>query len=316
MIRRGVKKLTQKSGNNLYQQNSELELLELLLPYLTHPTFLDIGAEQGEFTRFFSQHGLKGVFFEPLPQCEVELTKLAQDSECIFSSYAIDAYDRTADFYHAFDKTDTDAQYFSSLHPLQNDERILHKKVCTVQCRSLNSLLKEKLICQSIGIIKIDTEGNDLNVLKGMDEISTEILMCEFFMPNIYSGWELGHPKGLIQQAKQLGFNHFFSIKRIDGYEFISLDSDHFMDKQWGNLIFISDEIYKQSKKLSVKFIHERENAHIINLLAKTTALQNACDERLEVINNLQKICDARLSVKIKNWLPNRIVRDTSSAKR
>jgi FkbM family methyltransferase len=279
----------ESNNTHLYQQNTDLEILALLIPFLAHSSFLDIGAEKGEFTRFFSKHRLKGVFFEPLPKCTDELNELAKETGCIFSSYAIDANDRTADFYHAYDQGDNDAQYFSSLHPLQNDSRIQHKKVSTVQCRSLNSLLKEGVISSPIGIVKIDTEGNDLNVFKGMSQIKAEVIMCEYFMPKIYAGWELGHPVGLLEQARQLGFNHFIAIKRIEDFEFISLDNEFFIDKQWGNLVFISDKIYEKARAVIANYIGQKEVSSISNVVVKAS-------ERLAVIENLKKSCDERLT--------------------
>lgn len=285
------------SNEKLFQQNTDLEVIELLLPYLTSHYFLDIGAAKGEFTRFFSQRGLKGAFFEPLSDCKNELAKLAIQAQCNFFPYAIDDHDHQADFYQAFDKNNEDVMHFSSLHPLIDDTRINHKKTNPVQCRSIDSLLKEDLIPHSVGIIKIDTEGNDLNVLKGMSNIKTEILMCEYFMPKIYKGWQQGHPEGLIQEAKKLGFNHCLSIKRIGITESIAIDNNSFIDKQWGNLIFISDPIYEQSKNILFDYVKQKEKHFMNTAIMKFAELQEVCDARQVTIDKLQQICDERLDI-------------------
>jgi FkbM family methyltransferase len=284
-------------SGNLFQQNTDLEIIQLLIPYLVTRTFLDIGAAKGEFTHFFSAHGLTGAFFEPLPNHRDELLMLAKKTECAFFPYAIDYYDHMADFYHATDKANYDASHFSSLHPLQKDMRVQHKKINQVQCKSLNSLLQAELISQSFGIIKIDTEGNDLNVLKGMDQIATEILMCEYFMPNIYAGWELGHPDGLIQEAKKLGFNHCISIKRIGSFEHICLNNNAFVDKQWGNLIFISNSLYDKSKGALQDYLNQKETKFLDTIFLKFSEMQNICDERQMIIDELKLVCDERLAV-------------------
>jgi len=311
------------SNKNLFQQNTDLEVIELLLPYLTSNYFLDIGAAKGEFTRFFFQHELNGAFFEPLSDYKKELSELARKTKCLFFPYAIDDHDHLADFYQAFDKNNKDAMHFSSLHPLINDARINHKKTSSVQCRSINSLINEGLITRSIGIIKIDTEGNDLNVLKGMDDIQTDILMCEFFMPKIYKGWQQGHPDGLIQQAKKLGFNHCLSIRRIGIVESVALDNDSFVDKQWGNLIFISDHMYEQSKHILFNYVEQKEKYFISTAIMKFAELQDVCDERQILIDKLQQICDERLAMikklsiktawfhKIKLKIKNQLMRYT-----
>lgn len=290
-------------GSHLFKQNTDLAIIELFIPLLNERTFLDIGAEKGEFTRFFAERGLKGVFFEPLPQCETVLTQLAAQTGCQFSSYAIDSIDRIADFYHAFDKTNNDAQHFSSLHPLQNDDRITHKKVTTVQCRSLDSLLKDGSIPGNIGVVKVDTEGNDLNVLKGMQQIKPEVLMCEFFMPKIYAGWEAGHPIGLIKQAQTLGFKNFIAIKRFDEFEFISLNNFEFINHQWGNLVFISDVLYEKTATKIKDYIIEKNDylvtellKNIINIKISGKSLSSIFDENTKEINLLRNILEERLA--------------------
>lgn len=291
----------------LFQQETDLEIIGQLIPYLEEKTFLDIGAAKGEFVKYFTNHNLKGVLFEPLPICAKVLSELAEQTQCAFYSYAIDCEDREAEFYQAYDNLHNSTEHFSSLHKLQNDQRISHKEVCKVQCRTLNSLMHEKVISQKIGIVKIDTEGNDLNVLKGMDQVKAEILICEFFMPDIYMGWELGQPNGLIQQAKMLGFNHFIAIKRIGELEIISIDDHSFVNKQWGNLIFLSDRIYHQADTVIHTYLKKTNSYFMNDFLIKYAEIQNICDERLSVIVGLKQTCDARLALieELNNCLDN-----------
>ncbi len=272
---------------NLYQQDSEIEFLSMLLPLLKYKTFIDIGAEEGSFSRFLVSYGLKGVIVEPAPKFTLMLSSFAEQNGCVLLSYAIHHQDDMADFYSAFDCTNQAQHQFSSLHPLNNDRRLHHKKVATVCCRSLNSLLQEGVIDQRIGILKIDTEGNDLNVLKGMTDVKPEIIMCEFFMPGVYQGWELGHPSGLIEEAKKLGFNHYIAIKRFDEYEMCSINSNTFVDEQWGNLIFIADNIYEATKNQLFALLRQKEVSLSEMVLRNTQDLRQTCNERLGIIQIL-----------------------------
>lgn len=272
---------------SLYSQNTDFACIEVLLPHLKQQSFIDIGAEKGTFTAFLSSHGLHGSMFEPLPKFAPCLSELAQATGNQFLSYAIDQVDRSADFYSAYDTSDKPMDYFSSLHPLNADTRITHKKVTTVTCRSLDSLLGEGLIPKEIGILKTDTEGNDLNVLKGMQSLKPDILMCEYFMPGIYAGWELGHPEGLIEAARLLGFSHFITIKRIQEFEQVSLDNDTFIDKQWGNLIFLSDAIFHAAYADIKTFIAKKDIELLNFIIQQSETLKKACEERMNVIHNL-----------------------------
>ncbi|MFZ2314356.1 MAG: FkbM family methyltransferase [Gammaproteobacteria bacterium] len=289
--------MSTQTDNSLYQQNTDLEIISTLIPFLKDKSFIDIGAEKGTFTEFLSKHGLTGVLFEPLPKFAPELTIIATKTGCQFLSYAIDQTDRIANFYVASDHHDNSMDYFSSLHALTQDDRIIHKKSTTVTCRSMDSLLQEGLINKRVGILKIDTEGNDLNVLKGMTAIDAEILMCEYFMPGIYAGWELGHPIGLIAEARRLGFQHCISIKRADEFELVSIDNTAFVDKQWGNLIFLKDDLFEKAKSLLNELSAKKETQLFEKLIGQSQLLRNeiatlhqACEERLSVINQSQSI--------------------------
>lgn len=294
---------------NLHNQNTDLEIIETLLPRLKSKSFLDIGAEKGTFTQFLSAHGLKGIFFEPLPKFASELIAIAANTCCTFLPFAVDYTDRTADFYVATDHDNNGQEHFSSLHPLNNDHRIKHQKATTVTCRSLDSLYREGRINKQIGLVKIDTEGNDLNVLKGMTEIECEILMCEYFMPGIYAGWEKGHPQALINEAKKMGFNHCITIKRADEYELVSIDQLLFVDTQWGNLIFLKDDIFDAAKSDLYKMVTSKEQLFYSSVLNQTKVLRTeihtlskACQERLDVINQLNA---ELIALKAKTHLNN-----------
>ncbi|MHB1947193.1 MAG: FkbM family methyltransferase [Gammaproteobacteria bacterium] len=279
----------------LHQQETDFAIVKLLLPHVQNRTFLDIGAEKGTFTELLISHHFTGMLFEPLPKHERVLKELTERSNCIYSSYAIDDKDGTADFHIACDiDTNDTLDYFHSLHPLKNDARVHHTQKISVNCRSLNSLYREGTIKKQIGIIKTDTEGNDLHVLRGMTDLESEILVCEYFMPGIYSGWEQGNAYNLIDEAIKLGFEHYIAINRVNVFEFLSIDSKTFLEKQWGNLIFIKNNVFKKSKSILEKFVAEKEVKLIEKFLKHTNDLENevstlrkACDERLALINNL-----------------------------
>lgn len=281
--------------SSLHQQDSDFEIVKLLLPFIQKHTFLDIGAEKGTFAQLLISHNFKGILFEPLPKHGPILKKLASESSCIFSDFAIDKKDGKAEFHIACDpSTGESLDYFHSLHRLVNDTRVQHQKSIQVTCRSLSSLCREKFIDQHIGIIKTDTEGNDLHVLQGMDEIDAEILVCEFFMPGVYSGWIQGNPLTLINQAKELGFSHYVAIKRMNFYEIISLDNPIFVEKQWGNLIFLKDHIFEKASSQLFELISKKESQFLETLIKHSEdqdfqikILKKACDERLELINRL-----------------------------
>ncbi len=298
---------------DLYAQESEFKILNILLPYIKNKTFIDVGAEKGSFARRLMEFGFTGTLFEPCPKHHPDLVGLTEHSGSSFFDFAIDKNDREASFHIAVDENGEPMDYYHSLHYLSGDPRVNHQKEIPVSCRSLGSLLNEGVINNDIGILKMDTEGNDLKVIQGMAGILPEILICEFFTQGLYAGWQAAEPTGLIDEVKKsLGYDHYLAIKRLEDIELISFGPAVFLGKQWGNLIFINDALYQGAFKelqqvvmLSEKQLFEmavKKDAQISlaesntrkQLTEKIDALHRVCEERLELINHLTAEAEKR----------------------
>ena len=227
-----------------YAQDTEFVLLDILMEALQEKTFIDIGAEKGAFAHFFMQKGLQGTLFEPFPRHHTALQELTAGTASRFFPYAIDREDRTATLHLSYDDEGVLHDHFHSLIPLHDDARVHHQDALPVQCRSLESLLQEGLLDTRVGILKIDTEGNDLNVLRGMGGLRAEVLLCEFFTEGLYAGWEEAYPEGLIAEAERLGYRHYLAIKKYRGHEVLSWSPAVFASEEWGNLLFLEEAIY------------------------------------------------------------------------
>lgn len=288
----------------LYQQDTELELISRLLPYVENRVFLDIGAEKGGFAKFMFEHHFSGILFEPCPKHHEALRRIEEDYPARLYPYAIDRTDREADFYICVDENNEPSDYYHSLHYLPNDPKVNHQKRIRVDCRSLSSLMREGVVPEFPGLVKIDTEGNDLQTLKGMTGLKPEILICEFLTPGLYSGWEDAAPDGLIREAETLGFNYYLAVKRHVGQELISMSPAVFMDKQWGNLVFMNDRIYKFAFNLLKEAVAESESRlfsarerMVSEKEAEIEKLRGICDERLSLIQYLHDEAAKRLEI-------------------
>ncbi|MBC2714669.1 MAG: FkbM family methyltransferase [Desulfobacteraceae bacterium] len=297
----------------LYAQESEFKILKILLPYIKNKTFIDVGAEKGSFARQLMEFGFTGTLFEPCPKHHPELMRLTENSGSLFFDFAIDKKDREASLHIAVDENGEPMDYYHSLHYLSDDSRVNHQKEIPVNCRSLESLLNEGIIGNDIGILKMDTEGNDLQVIQGMAGVLPEVLICEFFTQGLYAGWSAAAPEGLIAEVKNaLGYDHYMAIKRLADFELISFGPAVFLEKQWGNLIFINNELYhgafkelQQAVISSEKQIFEmagKKDAQIRavesqtekQLTEKIDALYRVCEQRLELINHLTEEAEKR----------------------
>ncbi len=229
-----------------YAQEDEFIFVQKISKFI-YKTFVDIGAEQGAFSQVCIDAGMSGVAFEPLPKHYDALEMYFQDKPLDIYPWAIDSEDRKALFHIATDEDGNTLDYYHSLQKIENDSRIRHNKTLEVTCRSIASLDKEKLLPELIGILKIDTEGNDLRVLRGIGEIRPLIIICEFFTEGIYAGWSDAHPRKLIDCLKPIGYSHFIAfIHNKNNEKLNKIDSLHFAPEEWGNIVFIHDSIYNK----------------------------------------------------------------------
>jgi FkbM family methyltransferase len=276
----------------MYGQETELKFLEKILPFLTK-TFIDVGAEKGNFSKWLVERGLKGILIEPLQRYSKPLQDFASRNGCSFLPYAIDDTDKTADFFIALDENGVEKDHFHSLQALDNDPHIASTRIETVTCRSLDSLKNEGKIDGSFGLLKIDTEGNDLRVLQGSRHVKAEMILCEFFTEGMYNGWSEAHPQRLIDHAVQNEYPHCLAIRRKSNYELVSYNPLTFGKKEWGNLFFLREELFSKVKIDVCSFMEEAE----IKISDHIQYLTNTCEERLKLIQALHQEAEKRLQL-------------------
>lgn len=267
----------------LYAQETEFTILGSLLPVLRSRTFLDIGAEKGSFGKFLLERNYTGSLFEPLPDHQPALEVLAARTGAKFFPIAVDREDRIAQFHIATDEKGQNVDYYHSLRKISHDERVRHTKTIEVQCRSLASLAAAGEIPKEVGILKTDTEGNDLAVMQGIGTVQAEVLICEFFTEGLYAGWEEAHPRGLIARAEQMGFSQYLAIKRWEGQELVSQKPAVFLPRQWGNLIFMRLHIFRDAQDSLQKIVAASEQ----RLFEAVASNARAAAEKEAVIGRL-----------------------------
>lgn len=224
----------------LYQQETEVLLLKSLAGQVTRKTFIDVGAEKGAIANGLLEMGFEGVLFEPYAPHLPALGELVSGTRSRVLPVAIDETDHEGQLLVAVDESGQPLEYFHSLQAAPSATNFRHARDVPVTCRSLESLAQEGVIDRHVGILKVDTEGNDLRVLRGMGPVRAEVLMCEYVTPRLYPDWSCSFPEALIEAAKGMGYEHCTAVTRFDGHEILELDPVRFVDGQWGNLIFTS----------------------------------------------------------------------------
>ncbi|MEI6535333.1 MAG: FkbM family methyltransferase [Verrucomicrobiaceae bacterium] len=301
----------------IYQQETDLSIALTLAAHTTRQTFIDVGAEKGGYSRALMNLGFRGVLFEPYPPHLANLQELVSGTASRVFPFAIDEADHDGLLHLAVDSDGKSMDYFHSLHHDDSNPIARHAGTTAVSCRSLASLAKEGLVDVEVGILKIDTEGSDLNVIRGMGGVKAEVLICEFVTPSLYPTWESSFPEGLVEAAFAKGYEVCIAVKRFGPHELVTLGRPVFVDGQWGNLIFVSNALLELAGQSLRELALRAEKKHVTalaegyqSLEAKEQVIQTlngACIERLAVIEQLnnkiekQRTKEAELRAKIED---------------
>lgn len=141
-----------------------------------NPFFVDIGANDGltcSNTAYFEiDLGWDGICIEPHPEAFIKL-KAARKSK--FYNCCISNEEKEIDFLVVKGYAEMLSGIFNDYDPLHikriNDELQVNggsKEIIKIESKTLSSILEESGI-NNVDYLSIDTEGSELNVLKGID---------------------------------------------------------------------------------------------------------------------------------------------------
>ncbi len=164
-----------------------------------NPTIIDVGANKGQTIDFFKKIFInpKIYAYEPSDQYKILKRKYIKNKKILISNYAIHNKKGKKIFYsHSFKSRDiSQLSGFYKINKKSKDhikinsskrkeilKNINHSSI--VNCITLDELIKN----QKIDLLKIDTQGNELNVLKGAKKLLTktkfvklEIMLYDYY---------------------------------------------------------------------------------------------------------------------------------------
>lgn len=231
---------------DLYGQDAELWLLGRLVARVDHRTMIDIGAEQGSLAEGMLHSGIQELHaVEPHPGNASALrTRFGGDSRVTVHEHAVSDKDGSGELHISTNPAGEPLSFGHTLMERANTDEIAWKQAVPVTLRSLQSLIDAREIPSSTGILKIDTEGHDLAVVRGMGSLAADIVMVEHWT-------DLPHGLGvcpwstqdMLAELEPRGFRHFAFI--VHRGEFITLkwDDGEVERGAMGNLIFLHDGV-------------------------------------------------------------------------
>ena len=214
---------------DLYNQT---ELLSRLIETHKINLVIDVGANTGQFASYLRTHvGYKNriISFEPISDNYKKIVKLTEnDSFWSVFCYALGAEETNKSF-----NIMKEDQFSSFLHPTTKnidsfvDNNIIDRTE-TISLRKLDNVLNELDLINSKSNIylKLDTQGYDLEVIKGAQNSLSRIsiLQTELSVINIYD--DMPKMNYVIDKLRDIGFEiaGLFPISTDKNYRVIEFD--------------------------------------------------------------------------------------------
>lgn len=270
-------------------QELDYMVAKLILSHFSRPNVIDVGAERGSFTDLAVECSAGHIsVFEPLPRHFRSLqSKFEGVANVALFPIAVSDRSGKAEFKIATDAQGAELDYYHTLSPLGDTGTVFrNSKTLTVETASLSDLASGKKIPAQIDFLKIDTEGHDLSVLKGLGSEKPRVIMAEFWknLPET-SGQNEYTLAELIDWGNLNGYSDTVVIRRQQTIESVEFSTSWAVDGDWGNVIFFRDRSDFMGLKADLQQLAADAFLKTSNLLRKLTT---DCEEKEAVIQGLK----------------------------
>ncbi|MCA2654924.1 MAG: FkbM family methyltransferase [Microcystis sp. M015S2] len=239
-------------------QGIEVELMCYLYSYLPYPSALDIGANQGDVTERLLQTGYEVYAFEPfLPVVEKLKNRLSNFSNLRIFPLALGAINEERELHLVGDQNlvndpnsqplypDADYTLLSSINIHSLPEGMVFTETVPITVTTLETLHQQQQVPSEVGLVKIDTEGFDLEVIRGMGDYRYPVVVAEFWDEKFPFG-EFGVDNrlpNLVEAMKLRGYRWFIVIYRVFPNNEVSFYCNHLISvgSSWGNVFFFQE---------------------------------------------------------------------------
>lgn len=276
----------------IHDQGAELGLIAALIPKLGDRSAIDVGSEHGAMAAILRDAGLDPTWLiEPFP-CNVARLRerFGTDPGVHVLDVAAGMRDGTAELHLAHDGSGQSLDAFHALRPGRSSTDLVWEGTVPVRVRSLDSLRAAGEIPGRVGLLKIDAEGADADVLRGAASIAADVVMVEFWrdLPSTTGPCPYGIEE-LRSLVEPLGPRHFLFVRH--GRRHLSVgrwDTADPADGEWGNLVFVADSLVEAAEAA----LPALDRALFDRSERVTAEQERAAGERLELIEQLTQAAD------------------------
>lgn len=271
----------------IYDQGAELALLAALVPHLRERSVVDVGTERGALAAALRAAGFGPLWLlEPFPGHAAHLReRFGSEPGVRVLEVAAAVRDGTAELHLAREPSGEGMDAFHSLVPGRSGPELRWQGSLPVRTRSLDSLCAEGEVPRCLGLLKVDAEGSDADVLRGAAGLQSEVVMVEFWRdlpdttgPCPYTLEELR------ELVEPLGPRRFLYVRH--GLRHISVGRWGVADPEvgeWGNLLFFADPLVdavEATLPAIDRTLSDRSERF-------TAEMEQAAVERLALVNRL-----------------------------
>ena len=272
---------------DLHHQGIEVLALVRCCPHLQERTAVDVGAERGELAAALRRGGYERLWaYEAHPENAAELRgAFSEDDAVTVGEIAVSETDGEA-MLHLARANGAPTTLFHSLETFTETTDVSWHDQIAVPRRSLGSLARSGELPGRVGLVKIDTEGHDLAVVRGMGDLEADVIMVEHWVDLPKSvgrcPWDLGE---ILAELRPRGFADFAFIAHRPGADLVQWNDGSAETGDWGNLIFIHERVVDRLRPIFQQAANEAQ-------FALETALRverDAAQERLTALKQLDE---------------------------
>jgi FkbM family methyltransferase len=275
---------------DLYRQEPEARLLGALLARLDHRSVIDVGAERGAFTEEMLRAGSEEVYaIEPEPANASFLRERFQaDARVVVYECAIGDAEGELELHKSVDPSGAPVTFGHTVLARPDTDEIAWRETITVTGRPLASLIDSGEVPGRVGILKVDTEGNDFAVVAGMGILECDVVMVEHWS-------ELPHSLGpcpwttaeMASALRSRGFSHFAFVVHRGELTILKWDDGTMSTGHMGNLVFLHDRVVERLLPDVLECASTLAESTVERLEAKLDQIEADRQARLELVERL-----------------------------
>ncbi len=231
---------------DLYAQDAEVALLRSVIQHLEERSVLDVGAERGAFVQRLLRAGATRIHaIEPEPQNAAFLRgHFESDGRVSVHEYAITKVDGPVELHKSVTASGEPLSYGHTLLERPDADAIAWRETISVSGRSLASLVEAGELPRRVGILKIDTEGSDFDVVAGMGDLVSDLVMIEHWRDLPHSlgpcPWTIDDLAAILHPR---GFSQFAFLEHRGEFALLKWNDARVLPGNMGNLVFLHDRV-------------------------------------------------------------------------